>query len=191
MAKLPVGTLIPIGAIGTAKAEHVLSPNTFSSDSGVDLVGTMRNNGTVNRTLSNQGDIFNINKGYYDGGQIKVNITNLKPEYIKKGINIGGVVGTLQVSKYKKDVRIGEHTDYKTTKISVPGIIMFGTVSGGESTQSSDHWCVFDVNTGRIINGGRNLYLERVTKTKPNEIEVRTYKYEDDYETIVDLIIEV
>lgn len=96
MAKLPVGTLIPIGAVGTAKNDEVLQGKTYSSDEGVDLKGTMPNNGTLTKTLTNQGDIATVAKGYYTGGTIKANITNLIGSNVKKGIKVGGVLGTYE-----------------------------------------------------------------------------------------------
>ena len=93
MAKPNIGDLIPVGAIGTAKAPQVLTGYTFSGDAGVGLAGSMPSRGTLNRTLSTQGQSVSIPSGYYTGGSISANFSNLIGANIKSGVNIGGVVG--------------------------------------------------------------------------------------------------
>ena len=95
MSKLQVGDLISLLGGGNAKQSEVLEGKTFSSEYGTEIKGTMVNKGKYNRVLTKQGDIVNLSSGYYSGGEIKTNILNLKPGYIKRGISIGGVTGSL------------------------------------------------------------------------------------------------
>lgn len=96
---MKVGDLIPIGGSGNVKKNEVLSGKTYSSDEGTDLVGTMRNNGRLIRTLTNEGDQFNIPAGYTSGGNVKAQITNLIADNIKADIVVGGIKGKLDIGK--------------------------------------------------------------------------------------------
>lgn len=52
--------------------------------------------GAASSTLTTQGGSYTIPRGYHNGrGSVRTNITNLRPENIKSGANVGGVVGTL------------------------------------------------------------------------------------------------
>lgn len=52
--------------------------------------------GAAGSTLTTQGGSYTIPRGYHNGrGSVRTNITNLRPENIKSGANVGGVVGTL------------------------------------------------------------------------------------------------
>ena len=82
------------GEYGTAQPNHVLEGITFGTEDGLK-VGTMPNRGTVNRTLSTQGGSYTIPEGYHNGsGKVTVNISNLIASNIRRGVNVGGVVGT-------------------------------------------------------------------------------------------------
>lgn len=51
--------------------------------------------GAAGSTLTTQGGSYTIPRGYHNGsGSVRTNITNLRPENIKNGANVGGVVGT-------------------------------------------------------------------------------------------------
>lgn len=80
---------------GNAVASDVLQGKTFSSSQGTDLVGTNPNNGTLSKTITTQGGTQKISPGYYSGGEVKAQFANLSPGNIKKGVNIGGVIGTV------------------------------------------------------------------------------------------------
>ena len=59
------------------------------------VVGTMPNRGTVNQTLTQQGQRYTIPQGYHSGsGRITANFNNLTAGNVRNGVNIGGVVGT-------------------------------------------------------------------------------------------------
>ncbi len=51
--------------------------------------------GAASSTLTTQGSSYTMPRGYHNGnGSVRTNITNLRPENIKSGANVGGVVGT-------------------------------------------------------------------------------------------------
>lgn len=90
-----------IKATGNAAAADVLSGKTFSNASGNNLTGTMPNRGVVNQTITTQGGQYNIPAGYHDGsGKVTATFANLVAGNVKSGVNIGGVVGTLQPGGY-------------------------------------------------------------------------------------------
>lgn len=95
MAKPNIGDLIPVGAIGTAKAPQVLSGFTFSGDEGVGLAGSMPNRGSVTNTITTQGGQYTIPSGYHSGaGKVTASFSNLSAGNIKNGVSIGGVNGS-------------------------------------------------------------------------------------------------
>lgn len=50
--------------------------------------------GAASSTLTTQGGSYTIPRGYHNGkGSVRTNITNLRPENIKNGANVGGVMG--------------------------------------------------------------------------------------------------
>lgn len=62
-------------AEGNATAENVLADKTFSNDDDTSIVGTMPNNGSINKTLVLNGS-YTIPKGYHDGtGKVTQSIT--------------------------------------------------------------------------------------------------------------------
>lgn len=83
------------GGGGTAQPGDVLSGKTFTNDDG-EQSGTMVNRGAVNQTITTQGGQFTIPAGYHNGqGKVTANFANLTAGNIKKGVNVGGVVGTV------------------------------------------------------------------------------------------------
>lgn len=84
-------------AKGNAERTDVLAGRTFSSESaGIEQEGTMVNRGAVSNTITTQNGQFIIPQGYHNGnGKITASFLNLAPTNIKRGVNIGGVVGTL------------------------------------------------------------------------------------------------
>ena len=65
---------------GTAVAAQVLSGYTFTSSSGIDLTGTMTNNGAISKTItpSTSAQSYTVPKGYHDGtGKVTVNAANI------------------------------------------------------------------------------------------------------------------
>ncbi|MBU5439509.1 hypothetical protein KQI42_15950 [Tissierella sp. MSJ-40] len=77
----------------TAVAGDILSGKT-AYVKGKKLTGTMPNRGAIDNTITTQGGQIAIPAGYHNGsGKVKAQFPNLDPNNIKKGINIGGVVG--------------------------------------------------------------------------------------------------
>nr|DAH73306.1 MAG TPA: tail collar fiber protein [Caudoviricetes sp.] len=62
---------IKASAEGNVTADHVLANDIFSNDDDTGLVGTMPNNGKINKTAK-AGDTITIPLGYTDGGTIQV-----------------------------------------------------------------------------------------------------------------------
>lgn len=82
------------GEYGTAGPAQVLSGYTIGTENGL-VSGTMPNNGAINQTITTQGGQFTIPAGYHNGqGKVTANFANLTPENIRKGVNVGGIVGT-------------------------------------------------------------------------------------------------
>ena len=127
MARPNVGDLIPIGAIGNAKKGDVLQGKTYSSDEGVDLIGAMPNRGAINNTITTQGGQIVVPEGYHNGsGIVKAQFANLIPSNIRKGVNVGGVVGTVTEGgtftgdgAYEHVIRVKSPWDF-TGSMSVP-----------------------------------------------------------------------
>lgn len=84
---------------GTAIASDTLSGKTFVNSTGNLITGNMVNRGNVTGTITSQNGTYTIASGYHaGGGKVTANISNLTAENIKKGVNVGGVVGTYQQS---------------------------------------------------------------------------------------------
>lgn len=85
----------------TAKVAEVLQGSSFYAR-GSKNVGTMPNIGSVSETIDTKEEEFTIPQGYHDGsGKVKISDTEqakLIPSNIKEGIEVLGVVGTLEPS---------------------------------------------------------------------------------------------
>ena len=87
-----VGDLIPIGAVGNAQKADVLAGKTFSSETeGVEVIGTMPDNGVKTITPSTTDQALN---GFYASGSKVVGDADLIAKNIAEGKNIFGVTGT-------------------------------------------------------------------------------------------------
>ncbi|WP_044480431.1 tail fiber protein [Paenibacillus antibioticophila] len=88
-----------IKATGNATAADVLAGKTFSNATGNGLQGTMPNRGaggTVTPGTTNQTKAA----GYYNSAITVLGDADLAPGNIKSGVNIFGVVGTVEPSTY-------------------------------------------------------------------------------------------
>lgn len=79
---------------GTADEAHVFAGKYFYKNSYSRKLGTMPNRGAPAITLTSQGGQHNLASGYYGGGYIKAQLPNLIAGNVRKGVNIGGVVGS-------------------------------------------------------------------------------------------------
>lgn len=83
---------------GDATPDSVLKGATFSSSEGIEVTGTMPDNGAASIQLSNL-TAKPVTAGYYSGGTAKVadaEAAKIIPENIKKGVTILGVEGTME-----------------------------------------------------------------------------------------------
>lgn len=85
---------------GDATPDSVLEGATFSSSEGIEVTGTMPDNGDADIQLSDL-TAKPVTAGYYSGGTAKVadaEAAKIIPENIKKGVTILGVAGTMEAS---------------------------------------------------------------------------------------------
>lgn len=85
---------------GDATPDSVLEGATFSSSEGIEVTGTMPDNGAASIQLSDL-TAKPVTAGYYSGGTAKVadaEAAKIIPENIKKGVTILGVTGTMEAS---------------------------------------------------------------------------------------------
>lgn len=83
---------------GDATPDSVLEGVTFSSSEGIEVTGTMPNNGDAAIQISDL-TAKPVTAGYYSGGTAKVadaEAAKIIPENIKKGVTILGVEGTME-----------------------------------------------------------------------------------------------
>lgn len=98
-AILSIVTDPSVGTTDAVASDILLGKKAVSE--GVLLTGTMPNRGAVTRTITTQGGSYTIPEGYHNGaGKVTANFANLVASNIKKGVNIGGVVGTLKEAVY-------------------------------------------------------------------------------------------
>lgn len=80
---------------GSVSAVSVPVANVLSGTTIAGQVGTMKNNGAVSGTITNQGQSISIPEGYTKGGSINANFENLTSDNVREKIDIGGITGTL------------------------------------------------------------------------------------------------
>ena len=78
-----------------AVAGNILSGKTAYKN-GAKLTGTMTNRGAITKSLTTQGASYTVPVGYHSGsGKVTASFSNLSAGNVRKGVNIGGVVGTV------------------------------------------------------------------------------------------------
>lgn len=85
---------------GNATSGNVLNGKTYTSVAGLNIAGSMPNNGAAAIQLSDLA-AKPVTAGYYSGGTAKVadvEAAKIIPENIKKGVTILGVTGTMEAS---------------------------------------------------------------------------------------------
>lgn len=152
---------------GNATPEHVLAGKTFSNDNDTGITGTMPNRGAVSYIITTQGGEYKIPEGYHNGnGVIAASFDNLTPENVRYNVNIGGIIGTLDL-KYRRlflndfddedvDVVLGSILAHETkyVNISVPAgrkAVILGKVGVGAEYARPPWTGKFDVWDGRVF----------------------------------------
>lgn len=136
----------------TATAAQILTGQTAYT-SGTKLTGTMPNRGAVSNTITTQGGQYTIPAGYHSGnGKVTASFANLTPENVKQGVNIGGVVGTLEVAKraegYLRNRITGDSIEVSGVSgfDFLPKIIMLmqlSSVDGAPQYDSAIYYCYY------------------------------------------------
>lgn len=89
----------------TAIAAEILKGKTAAVKGDI-VEGTMPNNGAISGDISTKDGEYTVPQGYHDGsGKVKINssaISELKPENIREGRTVLGVVGTMTGSEAEK-----------------------------------------------------------------------------------------
>ena len=105
---------------GTAGSAQVLEGYTIATTVGL-IEGTMRRNGLIDAELESQNASYSIPEGYHDSnGKVTVNITDLVPANIKKGVNVGGVEGAyggMVLVRLRKELLHLIHNTHLLTRI--------------------------------------------------------------------------
>ncbi len=127
---------------GTILASDVLSGKKGYSK-GVPITGTMPNRGAVTNTITAQGGQYTIPAGYHNGsGKVTASFPNLIPGNVRQGVNIGGVVGSLQ-------------SQFKSVRVSISKFPSVG--SGPTVIEVNSTLFNFNINTvileAYIMNG--------------------------------------
>lgn len=88
----------PASEFGDADAAHILFGKRATSENGISILGTMLNYGAQSRTFvpGTSKQSYVIQEGYHNGkGEIVCEaVKNLTAANVKKGVEVGGVLGT-------------------------------------------------------------------------------------------------
>lgn len=142
----------------TAVVGKELITGTMPEKSGQTVNGTFVSGttGYITGKISQEGH-------YTTNSRLKIPVTNLAAGNIKKGVNIGGVTGTLSPTNVITQVGINSFTlniEVPSTSSSFGGYLKMGTCSG------SGTW-IF-INSGQSksfsITGGPSFYIELTSK---------------------------
>ena len=105
----------------TAAVAEILKDKTAYAR-GSKLTGTMPNNGAISKELTTVSEEYTVPMGYHDGsGKVKIAATEqakIIPGNIKQGVEVLGIVGTLEPSSNVK-----AHAKSVTTTFSVQTIL--------------------------------------------------------------------
>ncbi len=156
----------------------------------------MPNNASINRTITTQSGSITIPKGYHSGnGKVTASFSNLVPENIKLGINIGGIVGRLMSEDFQikivnsekniiyefttKGGNGGSFGEYDIPKSVIPSNAQYIEAinkminSSNVTVTNSDYFAKFNINTGEIIKG-KNHHFDKV-EFYSDIIKIRLY----------------
>lgn len=126
----------------TATAANILSGKT-AYVGGAKVTGTMANNGTKTAYIENNGESVTLSKGYYSGGSITADITNLTAANIKSGVTVGGVAGTFtsDAKATAADIASGKTAYVNGEKITGTLVSGFSKYVYAGTTGSSSYTC--------------------------------------------------
>lgn len=123
------------GEYGTATANDVLQGKTIGTEEGI-IGGNIVDRGTVNQTITTQGGSYTIASGNHSGsGKVTASFSDLSAGNVKKGVNVGGVVGTLEPAPVVDETKMVVF--YPTNITSNEKISINFSSSGGSITFSS------------------------------------------------------
>jgi hypothetical protein len=149
---------------GNASTSQVLSGRTFYGSNYTKQTGTMPNRGAVTNTITTQGGQYTIPSGYHSGsGKVTASFSNLSAGNVKKGVNIGGVVGTLvpapslSISNFvcnasKYGFTSGDHKDFKDSGGTIVSSAYFIQLyaSGASTTGGASGTDIFIITTSGV-----------------------------------------
>ena len=131
---------------GTAMPSDVLAGETFCSDSGVDLVGTMKNNGIINAILDIDTRIVRLEGFYATGSSVMIEHED-----------------TRQVKLSTEDQTIKAEPGKVLDKVFIPGVT--GTAETDNVLQGKIFSSASGVNlNGTMVNNG--AFITNLTKSK-------------------------
>lgn len=151
---------------GNATAGEILNGKTCTSAAGLNIAGTMPNNGAAAIQLSDL-TAKSVTAGYYSGGTAKVADTEaakIIPENIKKGVTILGVAGTMEAG--------GDYNIATTTNADGTQNLAITDAAGGGSSGGSGQQLV-------------NLTITVDPTNAPDEWSLHTYSTHGD-EVVLD-----
>lgn len=111
--------------------------------------------GAANSTLTTQGGSYTIPRGYHNGsGRVMTDIANLRPENIKNGANVGGVVGTLNPKINFTERVFGASNVKATCTIPFDALYYFWVIqTSGYNADTVYSYIVFPDGSCRIVKG--------------------------------------
>ena len=120
-----------IRATGNAIAADLLTGKTASNVNG-PITGSMANRGAVSQNITAQNGSYTIPAGYHNGaGVIRAIFANLTATNIRKGINVGGVIGSfIEGLPYARGVAKTDNYRLTVTGLAfAPQIVFFYNTS--------------------------------------------------------------
>ncbi|AZV56808.1 hypothetical protein [Clostridium sp. AWRP] len=147
---------------GNAVESQVLSGADFSNSDGKLRHGSMPNNGVVSGTITNQGQSISIPEGYTKGGSIIAKFANLIASNVKKNVDIGGIIGSLDIEslggrQWTSGNISSQDTGSHRAQIYLPGVSFkpkIILISGRSiSTYKIYNFAIYDADNIVLVSG--------------------------------------